>query len=151
MGCVQENEANVKVVAEQLRLSIKQLCDKLKDNPNVVENMAKVAFERQQIQLLLSKGLEELQAYSKLPCITDTVLAEHHQQQATRDIVERERTTTRTVMQLRGDLKEEKEQHDKVRARGRSAWRLRAKVVGRGVERRPAGATSPGHGAMSVS
>lgn len=47
----QDNEANLKIVAEQLRTSIRQLCDKLKDNPNVAENMAKIASERQQLQV----------------------------------------------------------------------------------------------------
>ena len=57
---MQENEAAIREVAAKLRASIEALCDKLKDNPNVAENMAKVSSERQGLQGLLSKSLEEL-------------------------------------------------------------------------------------------
>lgn len=64
--------------------------------------------------MLLNKTLEELNTGSKVPSISETVYGEHHRQQEMRDIVDRERTTTRTVTQLRLELKDEKEEHEKV-------------------------------------
>ena len=72
----QENEAQIKEVAAKLRGSIEALCDKLKDNPTVAENMAKVASERQGLQGLLARSLEQLQSMRRIPCITEAVLAE---------------------------------------------------------------------------
>lgn len=72
----QENEAQIKDVAAKLRGSIEALCDKLKDNPNVAENMAKVASERQGLQGLLARGLEQLQSMRRFPCIAEAVMSE---------------------------------------------------------------------------
>jgi rubrerythrin len=102
------------VVAEKLRASIEALCDKLKDNPNVAENMAKVASERQSLQALLSMSLEQLQSMHKIPCITEMVMAEHFRRREIKEVVEREKTAARAVSTLRMDLKDEKEDHDKV-------------------------------------
>lgn len=59
-GKLKENQQQVTEVAELLRQSTMQLCRNLKENPNVAENIAKVATERQQIQQLLSQCLNEL-------------------------------------------------------------------------------------------
>lgn len=76
MRATQENEAQIKDVAAKLRGSIEALCDKLKDNPNVAENMAKVASERQGLQGLLARGLEQLQSMRRFPCIAEAVMSE---------------------------------------------------------------------------
>lgn len=57
-------QVELQQVAEQLRQSTKQLCRNLKDNPNVAENMAKVATERQALQLLINKTMHELEVRS---------------------------------------------------------------------------------------
>jgi hypothetical protein len=110
---MQENDANMKLVAEKLRSSIGALCGKLKDNPNVAENAAKVATERQMLQVLLGKALDELTTAKKVPCIMETVLSEQYKRKEIRDVVDREKTASRAVINLRMDLHDEKEQHDK--------------------------------------
>lgn len=59
-------QAELQQVAEALRQSTKQLCRNLKDNPNVAENMAKVAAERQALQLLINNTLNELDVFKKV-------------------------------------------------------------------------------------
>lgn len=113
---VQENDANIKLVAEKLRTSIGVLCGKLKDNPNVAENAAKVASARQMLQVLLGKALDELTTTKKVPCIMETVLSEQYKRKEIRDVVDREKTATRAVTNLRMELHDEKEQHDKERS-----------------------------------
>jgi flagellar biosynthesis component FlhA len=112
---LQENEANIKAVAAKLRASIEALCDKLKDNPNVAENMAKVASERQGLQGLLAKALEELLAMRKIPCVTEAVLAEHYRRKEVKDVVEREKTAARAVATLRMELRDERDDHEQAR------------------------------------
>ena len=63
-------------MAEALRQSTKQLCRNLKDNPNVAENMAKVAAERQTLQLLLSNTLNELEVFFKIQPVLESVMAQ---------------------------------------------------------------------------
>ena len=91
---MQENDANIKLVAEKLRTSIGVLCGKLKDNPNVAENAAKVASERQMLQILFGKALDELTTAKKLPCVMETVLSEQFRRKEIRDVVDREKTAT---------------------------------------------------------
>ena len=111
---VQENEANIKVVAAKLRASIEALCDKLKDNPNVAENMAKVASERQGLQGLLAKCLEELITMRRVPCVTEAVLAEHYRRKEIKEVSEREKTAGRAVATLRMELRDERDDHEQV-------------------------------------
>lgn len=66
---MQDNDARLKVVAEKLRTSIKQLCDKLKDNPNVAENMAKIASERQQLQVCYQQASAYFRLHLQLPAL----------------------------------------------------------------------------------
>lgn len=113
---MQENDANIKLVAEKLRTSIGVLCGKLKDNPNVAENAAKVASERQMLQILFGKALDELTTAKKLPCVMETVFSEQYRRKEIRDVVDREKTATRAVTNLRMELHDEKEQHDKERS-----------------------------------
>jgi hypothetical protein len=102
------------VVAAKLRASIEALCDKLKDNPNVAENMAKVTSERQGLQGLLTKSLEELLAARKIPCVTEAVMVEHYRRTEIKEVVDREKTAARAVATLRMELKDEQEDHDQV-------------------------------------
>lgn len=111
----------MKLVAEKLRSSIGVLCGKLKDNPNVAENMAKVASERQALQMLLGKSLEELSTAQKIPCVAETVLVEQYRRKEIRDVVDREKTASRAVTNLRMELHDEKEEHEKVGTHEHSA------------------------------
>lgn len=113
---MQENEAAIKAVAAKLRASIEALCDKLKDNPNVAENVAKVASERQGLQGLLARSLEELVAQRKAPSLTEAVLAERAKRRGVVDIAEREKAAARAVATLRMELRDERDRHEQVRA-----------------------------------
>ncbi|KAG1679939.1 hypothetical protein FOA52_007003 [Chlamydomonas sp. UWO 241] len=109
---LRENQAELQQVAEQLRQSTKQLCRNLKDNPNVAENMAKVATERQSLQLLLNNTLHELELFRKAQPLIESVMAMEAAEVKMRGTIEHERTTTSTVKQLRNDLKDEKIDHE---------------------------------------
>lgn len=109
---LRENQAELQRVAEALRQSTKQLCRNLKDNPNVAENMAKVAAERQALQLLLSVTLSELESKQKIQPILESVIAQEAAEVEMKETIEHERSTTAAVKQLRNDLKDEKSDHE---------------------------------------
>jgi len=109
---LRENQAELQLVAEQLRMSTKQLCRNLKDNPNVAENMAKVAMERQSLQLLISRTLHELEVFSKAQPLIESVMAMEAAEVQMQRTIEHERATTATVKQLRNDLKDERIDHE---------------------------------------
>lgn len=95
-----------------MRQSTKTLCRNLKDNPNVAENMAKVAAERQALQLLISNALNELDVFRKVQPLIEFVMAQEAAEVQMKQTIEHERTTTSTVRQLRNDLKDEKVDHE---------------------------------------
>ncbi|KAG2487554.1 hypothetical protein HYH03_013833 [Edaphochlamys debaryana] len=107
-----ENQNELQKVAEALRQSTKQLCRNLKDNPNVAENMLKVASERQALQLLLSQCLNEIEVFGKVQPLLESVMAQEASEQAMKETIEREKNTTAAVRQLRNDLREEKLDHE---------------------------------------
>ncbi|GAX76182.1 hypothetical protein CEUSTIGMA_g3626.t1 [Chlamydomonas eustigma] len=109
---LRDNQAELQQVAEALRQSTKQLCRNLKDNPNVAENMAKVASERQSLQLLISNTLNELDVFKKVQPMIESVMAQEAAEVQMKQTIEHERTTTAAVRQLRNDLKDEKIDHD---------------------------------------
>lgn len=93
-------------------MSTKQLCRNLKDNPNVAENMAKVASERQTLQVLLASCLMQLERDRTIIPIVESVLASEKAEVEMRETVENERSTTAAVRQLKGELKDEKAAHE---------------------------------------
>mmetsp|Transcript_39712 Transcript_39712/g.88232 ORF Transcript_39712/g.88232 Transcript_39712/m.88232 type:complete len:409 (+) Transcript_39712:167-1393(+) len=109
---LRENQAELLQVADSLRQSTKQLCRNLKDNPNVAENMSKVAAERQSLQLLLSTSLNELEGCRRLQPVVESVLAQEAAEVQMKETIEHERTTTSTVKTLRNDLRDEKVDHE---------------------------------------
>eukprot|EP00873_Tetraselmis_striata_P002480 jgi/Tetstr1/422744/TSEL_013541.t1 len=109
---LRQNQQEVAEVAERLRKSTKQLCRNLKDNPNVTENMAKVAAERAQLQVLLSKCLNELEILREMPCVVNMVRGEDQKEVETKETIQREKETTAAVKQLRQVLQQEKEEHE---------------------------------------
>ena len=92
------SKAEVAEVAERLRKSTKQLCRNLKDNPNVTENMAKVAAERAQLQVLLNKCLNELEAIREVPCLVSMVTAEEQKEIMTKETIQREKVDDITTL-----------------------------------------------------
>jgi hypothetical protein len=75
-----ENQAELQQVAEALKQATKQLCRNLKDNPNVSENMAKVAAQRQMLQGLLSSCCNELHQQQTITPVIEMVLAAEQEQ-----------------------------------------------------------------------
>lgn len=117
--CPCGTQAELQQVAESLRQSTKQLCRNLKDNPNVAENMAKVASERQGLQLLISNTLNELDVFKKIQPMVESVMAQESAEVQMKKTIEHERATTAAVRQLRNDLRDEKIDHEeKVGASG---------------------------------
>lgn len=112
----QEVASEIKLVGEQLRSSISTLCGKLKGNPNVAENLAKISGERQLLQTLLHAALDELESTRQLGGILAMVQSEKSRHKEIQDMVEREKAAARAVVTLRLELSDEQEQHDKVGA-----------------------------------
>ncbi|MEW5310451.1 MAG: hypothetical protein WDW38_002249 [Sanguina aurantia] len=109
---LRENQTELQQVAEALRQSTKNLCRNLKDNPNVAENMLKVALERQALQLLLSKCCNDVEMSHKVQPVVESVMAQEAAEVAVRETIEHERATATAVRQLRNDLREEKLDHE---------------------------------------
>jgi hypothetical protein len=74
--------------------------------------MAKVASERQSLQLLISSTLNELDVFKKVQPMIESVMAQEATEVQMKQTIEHERTTTAAVRQLRNDLKDEKIDHD---------------------------------------
>jgi NAD-specific glutamate dehydrogenase len=72
---LQRNQQELQEVSQQLRHATKQLCRNLKDNPNVTENMAKVAAQREALQMLLSSTLDSLELQGTAAPVVEAVLA----------------------------------------------------------------------------
>jgi DNA repair exonuclease SbcCD ATPase subunit len=77
---LQENQVQLQQVSEALKAATKQLCRNLKDNPNVSENLAKIAGQRQMLQNLLTACSTELhQRQTILPVIKVIMAAEQEE------------------------------------------------------------------------
>jgi hypothetical protein len=72
---LQGNQAELQEVSAALRQATKQLCRNLRDNPNISQNMAKVAAQREALQVLFSNTLDSLAAQGTVQPIIEAVLA----------------------------------------------------------------------------
>lgn len=72
---LRKNQQELQEVSDALRQATKQLCRNLKDNPNVTENMAKVAAQREQLHQLLSNTLDSLDEQQTVQPVIEAVLA----------------------------------------------------------------------------
>eukprot|EP00877_Chromochloris_zofingiensis_P005335 jgi/Chrzof1/14802/Cz09g16210.t1 len=109
---LRENQAEVQHVSEALRAATRQLCRSLKDNPNVTDNMAKVATERQALQSLLNSCLANLQERQCIQPIIDVVMTTEQAEIEMRETIEAERAATSAVKTLRAELRDEKVAHE---------------------------------------
>lgn len=55
-----EIQLEIQTLSHALRESTKNLCRNLKDNPNIGENLLKIQREREHLQDLLAKTVQEL-------------------------------------------------------------------------------------------
>lgn len=74
-AALQGNQAELQDVSAALRQATKQLCRNLRDNPNISQNMAKVAAQREALQVLFSNTLDSLAAQGTVQSIIEVVLA----------------------------------------------------------------------------
>ena len=99
---VKDNQEKLFAVTEKLRKASQLLSRNLKDNPNVLDNMAKVDAERQSIQQLLSLCLSQLVTSNSISALSEEVAEDE----------KRERVSERkkTLAELKETLKEIKTQ-----------------------------------------
>lgn len=74
-AALQRNQAELQEVSAALRQATKQLCRNLRDNPNISENMAKVAAQREALRMLFSNTIDSLVAQGTVQPIIEAVLA----------------------------------------------------------------------------
>lgn len=74
-AALQGNQAELQDVSAALRQATKQLCRNLRDNPNISQNMAKVAAQREALQVLFSHTVDSLAAQGTVQPIIEVVLA----------------------------------------------------------------------------
>lgn len=69
------NQTELQEVSAALKQATKQLCRNLRDNPNVSENMAKVAAQRETLQVLFSNTIDSLLLHGTVQPVIEAVLA----------------------------------------------------------------------------
>jgi len=69
------NQTELQEVSAALKQATKQLCRNLRDNPNVSENMAKVAAQREALQMLFSNTIDSLLLQGTVQPVIEAVLA----------------------------------------------------------------------------
>jgi len=109
-----DNQRQVQEVADQLRNSTMLLSRNLRENPNVANNMAKVSAERQSLQSLMYKCVQDLELKRSTPSLKEVVETESQENEDMRERIYREKATSAAVKTLRTDLKEEKIDHEAI-------------------------------------
>eukprot|EP00884_Botryococcus_braunii_P000356 jgi/Botrbrau1/10320/Bobra.0321s0001.1 len=99
-------------VSEQIRASTRVLSRNLQDNPNLVENLNKVAVERAQLQALLMGCLKELTLERGLPSLATYVNQHERRERQVKETLERERALDVEVQGLKSTIKSERQKHD---------------------------------------
>eukprot|EP00882_Tetradesmus_deserticola_P024171 GHRQ01026403.1.p1 GENE.GHRQ01026403.1~~GHRQ01026403.1.p1 ORF type:complete len:280 (+),score=130.70 GHRQ01026403.1:1215-2054(+) len=126
---LRENQAELQEVSAALRQATKQLCRNLKDNPNVAENMAKCAAQRESLQGLLGATLDSLELSSTVQPVLEAVLTAEQAEANMREMVEAEKSGTALVKALKADLASEKQQHEeRVREQRREVAALKEQL-----------------------
>lgn len=113
-----ENEAELAEIAQKLRVATQTLSRNLKDNPDVTENMAKIARERITLSSLLATLATEAetQGYETL---VRTVRDEQERENLRKALKDKERATSQAVKELKAVIRQEKEDHEDAMAENR--------------------------------
>lgn len=106
-----EVQVEIKRLSHALRESTKHLCRNLKDNPNIGENLFKIQRERERLQDLLGKTVQELRGSGGFSTLVAQVREEQAAQERLAQIVHKERETAAAVAKLDEDLAREQEEH----------------------------------------
>lgn len=109
---LRKNQAELQEVSAALRQGTKQLCRNLKDNPNVAENMAKCAAQREALQGLLGATLDSLELSRSVQPVIEAVMTAEQAEADMREMIEAEKSATALVKALKADLASEKQQHE---------------------------------------
>ena len=105
-----QNQVEIQDVSRSLRESTKNLCRNLKDNPNISGNLMKIQRERESLQDLLTRTIQNLEDGTFQTLVTQ-VEADRAEQAKLEGLVRREKETTAAVKQLKEDLLREQEEH----------------------------------------
>lgn len=105
-----ETQAEITNLNHALRESTKNLCRSLKDNPNVGENLLKIADERERLQDLVATTISELQE-GRFDSLVEEVQREKDSRSRLADVVVREKESSSKVEELADALEAEKRAH----------------------------------------
>jgi hypothetical protein len=108
---VGEVQAKLKAVSTQMRDSMRGLCRSLKDNPDVGDNLAKLAEERDALVELLTTTSDEVAESGHYHTLAEHVHTEGAARERVSAIAQREAATTLEVTTLTSTLRDEEEQH----------------------------------------
>lgn len=109
-----ENQEESRKIAAELRQCTESLSRTLRDNPNVSDNVAKAAAERSVLVGILLQLLLEIEEKGTYVCLTQFVTDASEREKVMQDTIERERAATARVRALRQQLKQEREEHERV-------------------------------------
>lgn len=117
----------MKDISESLKKSTRQLCQNLRDNPNIVDNMGKVGRVRHSTIQLLNKGVMELKTQGEIKCLLEAVLTHDKAevinsltlpsknsplQIQTKTTIAHEKEISNIVKELKSSIRGEKIQHE---------------------------------------
>ena len=105
-----QNQVEIQDVSRALRESTKNLCRNLKDNPNISGNLVKIQQERESLQDLLTRTIQNLED-GTFQTLVSQVESDRNEQAKLEDLVRREKETTAAVKRLKEELIREQEEH----------------------------------------
>jgi hypothetical protein len=110
-----EVQAEIVALGDALRESVRALCRGLTDKPDIADNLARIAEERDAMQLLLDRTLAELRSGASgggsYGGLSDFVRRETEQRERMAAVSTREGEAVAEVESLAATLKEEEEKH----------------------------------------
>lgn len=107
---LREVQAQLRAVSIQMRDGMRGLCRSLKENPDVADNLAKLAEERDAVYHTLETAYHELQD-GHFHSLAEHVRAATEGRERVSAVAQKEEATTRDVARLTATLKEEEDKH----------------------------------------
>jgi hypothetical protein len=103
-------QAELRAVSGELRDTMRGLCRNLKENPDVADNLTKMAEERDVVVQLLETAFHELQD-GHFHSLAEHVRSETQARERVSAVAQKEESTTQEVLKLTHTLKEEEDKH----------------------------------------
>mmetsp|Transcript_6073 Transcript_6073/g.15490 ORF Transcript_6073/g.15490 Transcript_6073/m.15490 type:complete len:387 (-) Transcript_6073:7-1167(-) len=107
-----QNQQEIQEVSRALRESTKNLCRNLKDNPNVTGNLLKIQDERNELESLIAKTIDEIRERRTFATLVNHVDETRREQDRLAQVVEKEKNTANIVKELEDQLEQESKQHE---------------------------------------